>query len=39
MKPAKLRRGDEVRVISPSNSLAVVSESLEKRAIQRLEKL
>jgi muramoyltetrapeptide carboxypeptidase len=39
MKPAKLRRGDEVRVISPSNSLAVVSESVEKRAIQRLEKL
>lgn len=39
MKPNSLKVGDEVRVIAPSNSLTVVSESNRLLARERLEKL
>lgn len=39
MIPPKLKDGDEVRVIAPARSLAIVSQSVQKIATGRLEKL
>lgn len=39
MIPQKLKNGDEIRVVSPSRSLAVVSDENRKIAIKRLESL
>lgn len=39
MIPPKLKRGDEVRVISPSVSLSVVSDEVEQTAVSRLNAL
>jgi len=39
MMPDKLRKGDEVRVISPSRSMAIVSEEVQRLARQRFADL
>jgi muramoyltetrapeptide carboxypeptidase len=39
MIPAKLQKGDEVRVISPSTSLSVLSEEQRKYACEKLQQL
>ncbi|TCS81026.1 S66 family peptidase [Tepidibacillus fermentans] len=39
MIPNKLKRGDEIRVVSPSRSLSVVNQANQKIAIDRLESL
>ncbi|GBF11357.1 S66 peptidase family protein [Tepidibacillus sp. HK-1] len=39
MIPNKLKRGDEIRVVSPSRSLSVVNQANQKIAIERLESL
>ncbi|MFA9555750.1 S66 peptidase family protein [Evansella sp. AB-rgal1] len=39
MIPNKLKAGDEVRVISPATSLAIVDESVRKLAVKRLKDL
>ena len=37
--PPKLRRGDEVRIVAPSRSLAVVGDKARKTASDRFAKL
>lgn len=37
--PPKLQKGDEIRIVSPSNSMAIISPETKKIAKQRLEKL
>lgn len=37
--PAKLRKGDTVRVVAPSHSLALISEDVRQIAMKRLESL
>jgi muramoyltetrapeptide carboxypeptidase len=37
--PGKLKRNDEIRVVSPSRSLSTISESVIKIAIEKLEKM
>lgn len=37
IKPEKLKKGDEIRVIAPSQSLALISEEVKKAATSRLE--
>lgn len=37
--PPKLKQGDEIRVIAPSRSFAIISKDIRKIAIERLEKL
>ena len=37
--PAKLRPGDELRVIAPSRSLSIISEDVRQIALERLKKL
>ncbi|WP_151736470.1 S66 family peptidase ['Paenibacillus yunnanensis' Narsing Rao et al. 2020] len=39
MKAAKLQPGDEIRIISPSSSLAIIAEDQMKRAVTRLNAL
>ncbi|MCA1012152.1 S66 peptidase family protein [Halobacillus halophilus] len=39
MFPDKLKQGDEIRVISPAESLAIIAEDQRRLAIQRLEQL
>jgi muramoyltetrapeptide carboxypeptidase len=39
MIPAKLKEGDEVRIISPARSLSIISKEVRKIAIQRFEEL
>lgn len=39
MMPPKLKNGDEIRVISPSRSMAIISKSVKKIAVQRFEEL
>lgn len=36
--PEKLKKGDEIRVIAPARSLALISKELKQAAINRLEK-
>lgn len=37
--PAKLKKGDGVRIISPARSLALISESVRQLGVERLEEL
>ncbi|ASF38652.1 LD-carboxypeptidase [Halobacillus halophilus] len=39
MFPDKLKQGDEIRVVSPAESLSIIAEDQRKLAIQRLEQL
>lgn len=39
MFPARLKPGDEIRVVSPAVSLAVITPELRQNAVQRLESL
>ncbi len=39
MIPSKLKLGDEVRIIAPSRSMAIIGEDSKKLATERLEKL
>ena len=39
MIPAKLKKGDEVRVIAPSRSMVILGEDCKKIATERLEAL
>jgi muramoyltetrapeptide carboxypeptidase len=39
MMPDKLKRGDEVRVIAPSRSMAILSQDVRERAQKRLESM
>jgi muramoyltetrapeptide carboxypeptidase len=37
--PSKLKAGDEIRIISPSNSMSIIGEQTQQLATQRLEAL
>jgi len=37
--PPKLKQGDEIRIIAPSRSMAIISQEVRDIAIKRLEKL
>jgi len=37
--PAKLKQGDEIRIIAPSKSLSLLSDELIKLAIKKIEKI
>src|SRR3989338_9159683 len=39
MIPPKLKNGDEIRIISPSRSMAIISKRVRKIAVQRFEDL
>jgi muramoyltetrapeptide carboxypeptidase LdcA involved in peptidoglycan recycling len=39
IKPKKLHQGDEIRVIAPSRSLALISENVKKIAISLIDNL
>ena len=39
MIPKKLKKGDEVRVIAPSRSMAIIGEECKEIATKRLEEL
>ncbi|MBR9704760.1 LD-carboxypeptidase [Candidatus Pacearchaeota archaeon] len=39
MYPPKLKKGDEIRIITPSRSMSIISEDIQKIAQKRLENL